>query len=173
MARYIDDPSLEQRARNPRYRGFEAFAAMLPSATTVIVSATGENPFCGDELEVRLVLRCDEGGKWVVERAAFDGYGCTLCLAAADAVMDHLAGLPVARAAAVDFEDTCRLLGGLEVGRTRKGCVDLASRVVRDALASDAARSVVQEGCADAATAKKAASLEKNAVDKSSMGLAY
>ncbi len=173
MGRYIDDPSLERRARNPRHRGFEALAAASLSAATVVVEATGENPFCGDELEVRLALRCDEAGEWVVERAAFDGYGCTLCVAAADVVMEHVVGLPVAEAAQVDFDATCALIGGLEVGRTRRGCVDLVSRVVRAALATEAARVSLQDGLGEPALAKDAVAFEENAVDKQRSGLAY
>lgn len=171
MGRYIDDPALEQRAKNPRHRGFAALEVPSPSALTTTVTAMGENPFCGDELEVRLVLRRDGAGEWVVERAAFDGYGCTLCLAAADAVMDYLAGLPVTRAAAVDFEDTCRLLGGLEVGRTRRGCVDLAARVVASALASGnwTASEARSEGLASAPNGR----FRANDVDKRPMSLSY
>lgn len=171
MGRYIDDPALEQRAKSPRHRGFAALEKPPLSVPKAIVTAMGENPFCGDELEVRLMLRRDGGGEWVVERAAFDGYGCTLCLAAADAVMEYLIGLPARRAAAVNFEDTCRLLGGLEVGRTRKGCVDLAARVVAKALASgDWAPSVDCNGGFASASAVRR---ETNNVDKLPMGLSY
>lgn len=171
MGRYIDDPALEQRAKNPRHRGFAALEVTSPPAPTTTVAAMGENPFCGDELEVRLVLRRDGAGEWVVERAAFDGYGCTLCLAAADVVMEHLTGLPVKRAAVVDFEDTCRLLGGLEVGRTRRGCVDLAARVVASALAS--CDWTVSEACGSGLAGASSERLEANDVDKRPMSLSY
>lgn len=128
----IDDPSIELRAKHPHYRGFDLLQG--GKAPEVLATAAGENPFCGDELEVRLALCRAEAGEWRIAQAAFDGYGCTLCLAAADAVMEYVTGRSVDEAAAVDFERTCALLGGLEVGRTRKGCVDLASRVLRIAL---------------------------------------
>ncbi|MDE8702994.1 iron-sulfur cluster assembly scaffold protein [Adlercreutzia equolifaciens] len=128
----IDDPSIELRAKHPHYRGFD----LLQGGKTpeMLATAAGENPFCGDELEVRLALCRAEAGEWRIAQAAFDGYGCTLCLAAADAVIEYVTGRSVDEAAAVDFERTCALLGGLEVGRTRKGCVDLAARVLRVAL---------------------------------------
>lgn len=173
MGMRIDDPALEARARQPRFRGFEGMGASPDGTEGVLVSAAGENPFCGDELEVRLALRPGEEGPWVVDAAAFDGYGCTLCLAAADAVMEHVVGLPVAEAAQVDFDATCALIGGLEVGRTRRGCVDLVSRVVRAALATEAARVSLQDGLGEPALAKDAVAFEENAVDKQRSGLAY
>ena len=90
----------------------------------------------GDELEVRAVVRRDPARGWVVQRAAFDGYACTLCLAASDALMEAAEGQPVALVRATTFDDVCCLLGGLEVGRTRKGCVELPLTGLGRALAT-------------------------------------
>lgn len=73
----------------------------------------------------------------------------------------------------MDFDATCALIGGLEVGRTRRGCVDLVSRVVRAALATEAARVSLQDGLGEPALAKDAVAFEENAVDKQRSGLAY
>lgn len=150
----VADPSIGARARAAAHRGFEK----LESAETVcpagsatnskgagdgkapdgerrVLIARGDNPFCGDELEVRAVVRRDPARGWVVERAAFDGYACTLCLAASDALMEAAEGQPAVMVCATTFDDICRMLGGLTVGRTRKGCVELPLAVLGRALA--------------------------------------
>lgn len=131
MTMLLDDPTIEGIARHPVHRGFSD----LPSGDRV-VSASGENPFCGDELEMRIVLARESGATWRVVGAAFDGYGCNLCLAGAEVIADAAIGLEASRAALLTGDDTCRLLGGLEVGRTRRGCVDLGARILGRALAS-------------------------------------
>lgn len=130
----LDDPLIENRARRTERRGFARLerAAVVSGAHTV--AAAGENPFCGDELEVRLVLCPTAADTWRIEDAAFDGYGCTLCLAAADAVMEFVCGCEASEALSLDFDGLCVLLGGLEVGRTRRGCAELPLRIMRQAL---------------------------------------
>lgn len=153
MAVSINDPSIGRRARAASHRGFEEAGALgaassTPGATASkdttsavavgerrTLSARGDNPFCGDELEVRAVVRHDPLRGWVVDRAAFDGYACTLCLAASDALMEAAEGQPAALVRTMTFDDVCQLLGGLEVGRTRKGCVELPLTVLVRALA--------------------------------------
>ena len=141
MAVTVNDPALARRSREAAHRGFEGFAApaAVPAAAraeTREAQARGDNPFCGDELEVRVRLARNEAAQWVVERAAFDGYACTLCLAAADVLMEQVQGATAAQARSIVFDDVCRWLGGLEVGRTRKGCVDLPLTVLNRALAT-------------------------------------
>lgn len=153
MAVTINDPSIGRRARAASHRGFDEAGALGAAPSTLgaaaskdatsaaggerrTLSARGDNPFCGDELEVRAVVRHDPLRGWVVERAAFDGYACTLCLAASDALMEAAEGQPVALVRATTLDDVCQLLGGLEVGRTRKGCVELPLTVLGRALAT-------------------------------------
>lgn len=154
MAVTINDPSIGRRARAASHRGFDEAGALGAAPSTLgapaskdatgaaadgerrTLSARGDNPFCGDELEVRAVVRHDPLRGWVVERAAFDGYACTLCLAASDALMEAAEGQPVALLRATTLDDVCQLLGGLEVGRTRKGCVELLLTVLGRALAT-------------------------------------
>ena len=139
----IDADAIRERAAASRHRGFDSLnggAAPGAAAEAVgarrgfaggarIVSTKGDNPFCGDSLEVRLALR---GG--VVEKAAFEGYACTLCTACSDALMEAVTGMGAKRAAGLSFEDVCALWGGLEVGRTRKGCAELPLTVLKRAL---------------------------------------
>ena len=134
----VDDSASARRSRQASHRGVEglSLADTAPEKVGEVreVCARGDNPFCGDELEVRVRLRRDGAGGWVVERAAFDGYACTLCLAAADALMEVAEGMAAADARALTGDDACALLGGLEVGRTRKGCVELPATVLSRAL---------------------------------------
>ena len=134
----VDDPAIARRSRRASHRDFEgrapSGAASKKAGEVREASARGDNPFCGDELEVRVRLRRDGVRGWIVERAAFDGYVCTLCLAAADALMEAAEGMSAADARALTGEDACALLGGLEVGRTRKGCVELPATVLSRAL---------------------------------------
>ena len=114
--------------------GADEHPAVRPDPERRCVTARGDNPFCGDELEVRAELTRTEAGEWAVARAAFDGYACTLCLAAADALMEAAEGMTLAQVQAATHVDVCRWLGGLAVGRTRKGCVDLPLTVLHRAL---------------------------------------
>ncbi|MEC4175509.1 iron-sulfur cluster assembly scaffold protein [Adlercreutzia sp. R7] len=133
MPTTIDSAIIEERSRSAAHRGFDDIAFAREDER--ILSARGENPFCGDEIEVRLVCSADVAGEQVVERARFDGYACTLCLAAADALMEQVEGMTASQAASITFDDLCRWLDGLSVGRTRKGCVELPLRALARALA--------------------------------------
>ena len=114
----IDDKRIAERCRRPRCKGFEG---------AYDGAATGENPVCGDALEVRVAL----------ERRAcgLEGYACSLCPASADVLMERASGMPAEDAAVLTVDDVLRWWGGLEVGRTRKGCVDLPVSVFGRALA--------------------------------------
>lgn len=70
-----------------------------------------------------------------VARASFEGYACSLCTASADVLMERASGMPAEDAAVLTVDDVLRWWGGLEVGRTRKGCVDLPVSVFGRALA--------------------------------------
>lgn len=121
----IDDERILKRAAHPTRKGFSgAYDA----------EAKGDNPFCGDMLNVRVAVRPGES-EVVIWRAAFDGYACTLCTACADVLMQRVEGMRVCEAKALSFEDMLALWGGLEVGRTRRGCVELPLIVLKRALA--------------------------------------
>ena len=67
------------RSRNPRHmRRMEIFDAR----------AEGDNPMCGDRVEVR--LKFSAGG--IVEDAAFEARGCAISLASADLMADVVRG---------------------------------------------------------------------------------
>lgn len=121
----IDDERIMERYRRPRCKGFEG---------AYDGAASGDNPFCGDALEVRVALERRAGGL-AVARASFDGYACSLCAASADVLMERVEGMRVSEAEALAFEDVLGLWEGLEVGRTRRGCVELPLVVLKRALA--------------------------------------
>lgn len=120
-----DDEMIQERGAHPMRKGFSGLYD---------AEAQGDNPFCGDMLSVRVAVRSGENGA-VIERAAFDGYACTLCSACADALMQRVEGMRVREAETLSVEDVLALWGGLEVGRTRRGCVELPLIVLKRALA--------------------------------------
>ncbi len=67
--------------------------------------AHGNNPICGDTLEVYLAV--DEDG--VIRDAAFEGKGCAISIASASMMTGLLKGKTVAKAKALfkDFHDMC------------------------------------------------------------------
>lgn len=154
----IDDAAILERAASPRFKGFDGFCDGKLIGTgsdcegahlneegcdgLLIVSSEGDNPFCGDSIEIRLALRrmpqngASKVSEFVVEEAAFEGYACTLCCACSDCLMEMVRGMPLSQVRLLSLDELLAFWGGLEVGRTRKGCVELPLMVLRRALAS-------------------------------------
>ena len=131
----VDGFDIAARAKAPRFKGFAGWDGNGPAAD--VLGAAGDNPFCGDTVEVRVRLAPSaDGGGTVVADAAFDGYACSLCTAAADVLLEHAVGRPVSEVLALGYDDLLALLGGPRVGRTRSGCVRLPLTVLARALAS-------------------------------------
>lgn len=124
----FDDPAILARYRQPAH-------AALFAASEADACASGSNPFCGDSLEMRLVMGTGEGGAPVVARATFEGHACSLCTATADLLAEYAEGRAPAELAALTPDNICALWGGLEVGRGRRGCLELPLTVLRRALA--------------------------------------
>ncbi len=104
--------------RNPRNYG------ELPDPT---FSHTGENPSCGDEIQVDVVLADDD----VIERVAFSGDGCAISQAAASMLTGELAGMTLEELDALNRDDVLDLLG-VEVTPMRIKCAVLAEKVAQD-----------------------------------------
>ena len=151
---YFDDPLILERYRNPRHQG-----KFVGSTHT----ADGDNPFCGDFIELYLELQ-GHGQDAIIARAAFEGYACSLCIASTDLLLERITGMSVAQALSIDLDDLLSYWGdaekcrnnhcmpssgqfasesdkqavsgaSLELGRTRRGCVELPLRVLERALA--------------------------------------
>ncbi|MCL1799086.1 MAG: iron-sulfur cluster assembly scaffold protein [Eggerthellaceae bacterium] len=120
---YCDDPRIIERAEAPAHRG------RLADFTH---TASGDNPFCGDSLQLFFKVNDQHGG--FIEQASFDGYACSLCLASSDLLLDQVIGMPVAQAHSLGLDSLLLLWGGLEVGRARRGCVELSLRILGRAL---------------------------------------
>ena len=123
-----------RRYRNPAYRGdvsgFSQEYGRLPG--TIVVSAEGDNPLCGDTL--RIALSVSDSGSRTIEKACYEGYGCSLCMAAAEVLLESLKGKSVEACLAVTADELLSSLGNIAVGRTRMKCVELPLAVLRKAL---------------------------------------
>ncbi len=91
-------------------------------------SHVGENPMCGDEIAVDVILDEDEE---VVERVAFRGDGCAISQASASMLTQELPGTTVDELLAMERDDVLDLLG-IEISPMRIKCAVLAEKVAQD-----------------------------------------
>ncbi len=97
---------------HPRNRG------VLPDAVIVV---SGGDPGCGHALT--MYVQVDERGH--VERAAFEGEGCTIALAAASYVTEMVQGMSLTEVDDLPFETLFDQLGR-DILQTRPQCATLA-----------------------------------------------
>ena len=88
----------------------------------------GENPMCGDTIEMDVVL--DETEE-VIERVAFRGDGCAISQAAASMLSQELQGTAVEDLLEMDRDDVIDLLG-VDISPMRVKCAVLAEKVAQD-----------------------------------------
>jgi len=105
--------------KNPRNYG------ELEEATFTHV---GENPMCGDTIEMDVVLDDDEEH---IERVAFRGDGCAISQASASMLSEQLTGMPVDDLAEMDRDDVIDMLG-VDISPMRVKCAVLAEKVAQD-----------------------------------------
>ena len=131
----------------------------LPDAT---VSVKGDNPSCGDEVELAVKLSPD-----AVEVVKFTGHGCAICMASASLMTLKIKGKPRAEAGemihafremlvAPEQPEPPETFGDLQVFAAvrrfpqRVKCATLAWRALEQALSSPEAGSVsTEEGTRD------------------------
>lgn len=89
--------------------------------------AAGANPICGDQAELWLDVR--DG---VIVDAAWKAIGCPPTLAALDVVVEHVRGIQLAAARALDENQIMAALPDLPA--TSRHAVSLALEVLHDAL---------------------------------------
>ena len=105
--------------KNPRNYG------ELENATFTHV---GENPMCGDEITMDVVLDDDEE---TIEQVAFRGDGCAISQASASMLTQQLQGMSVDDRAAMDRDDVVDMLG-VDISPMRIKCAVLAEKVAQD-----------------------------------------
>jgi nitrogen fixation NifU-like protein len=95
-------------------------------------SHLGENPMCGDTIEMDVVLDDPEKGEdAVIERVAFRGDGCAISQASASMLSEELRGKTVADLEAMDTDDVTDMLG-VDISPMRVKCAVLAEKVAQD-----------------------------------------
>jgi nitrogen fixation NifU-like protein len=107
--------------KNPRNYGD------LEDAT---VTHVGENPMCGDTIEMQLVLDDNEE---TIEQVAFQGDGCAISQASASMLSEKLRGMAIDDLREMDRDDIVDMLG-VDISPMRIKCAVLAEKVAQDGL---------------------------------------
>lgn len=125
-----------ERYRNPVFRGdiskfFQEYSE-LPGSK--VVSASGDNPFCGDTLKIAVAM--SNSSLRIVEEACYEGYACSLCIASVEVLLESLKGKSVDVCLATSVDELLSSLGGIVAGRSRMKCIELPLSVLKKALCS-------------------------------------
>ena len=88
----------------------------------------GENPMCGDEIRMDVVL--DENDE-TIEQVAFRGDGCAISQASASMLTQELHGMTIAELNEMDRDDIVDMLG-VDISPMRIKCAVLAEKVAQD-----------------------------------------
>jgi nitrogen fixation protein NifU and related proteins len=91
-------------------------------------SHVGENPLCGDTIQVDIKLADDEK---TIDAVAFKGDGCAISQASASMFSDELRGKTLSDLDAMDRDDIIDLLG-VDISPVRVKCAVLAEKVAQD-----------------------------------------
>jgi nitrogen fixation NifU-like protein len=95
-------------------------------------SHIGENPMCGDTIEMDVVLDDAEAEEEAtIERVAFRGDGCAISQASASMLTDTLHGMTLAELDELDRDDVIDLLG-VDISPMRVKCAVLVEKVAQD-----------------------------------------
>jgi len=90
----------------------------------------GENPMCGDTIEMDVVLDDDET---TIEHVAFRGDGCAISQAAASMLSEKLQGMDTGTLEGMDRDDIVDMLG-VDISPMRIKCAVLAEKVAQDGM---------------------------------------
>jgi nitrogen fixation NifU-like protein len=88
----------------------------------------GENPMCGDTIEMDVVLDDDED---TIEAVAFRGDGCAISQASASMLSEQLQGMSIETLQGMDRDDIVDMLG-VDISPMRIKCAVLAEKVAQD-----------------------------------------
>ena len=94
-------------------------------------SHVGENPMCGDEIEMDVELAEDDE---TIERVAFQGQGCAISQASASMLSERLPGTTLSELDEMERDDVIDMLG-VEISPMRVKCAVLAEKVAQDGAA--------------------------------------
>lgn len=130
----MDQTEIIRRYRNPVFKGdvsrFSQEYSKQPG--TIVMSASGDNPLCGDTLKIAVSI--SDSGHGIVDKACYEGYGCSLCIASVEVLLESLRGKSVDACLAASIDELLTSLGGIIVGRTRMKCIELPLAVLKKAL---------------------------------------
>jgi nitrogen fixation NifU-like protein len=88
----------------------------------------GENPMCGDEITIDVVLDDDDE---TIEAVAFRGDGCAISQASASMLTSKLRGITLDELGEMDRDDVIDMLG-VDISPMRVKCAVLAEKVAQD-----------------------------------------
>ena len=88
----------------------------------------GENPMCGDEIRMDVVL---DDAEETIERVAFRGDGCAISQASASMLTERLQGMAIEELNELDRDDIVDMLG-VDISPMRIKCAVLAEKVAQD-----------------------------------------
>lgn len=91
-------------------------------------SHTGENPTCGDTIQIDVQLADD---KETIENVVFSGDGCAISQASASLFTEKLHGITLNELQELDRDDITDMLG-VEISPMRIKCAVLAEKVAQD-----------------------------------------
>ena len=91
-------------------------------------SHVGENPMCGDTIQMDVVLDDDEE---TIEHVAFQGDGCAISQASASMLSEKLQGVAIDDLQEMDRDDIIDMLG-VDISPMRVKCAVLAEKVAQD-----------------------------------------
>lgn len=105
------------------YKNPENFGALDPCT----FDHEGENPLCGDVLEIS--VRLDEDDR--IEAARFEGQGCAISQASTDIFLSRIEDAPIEDVLAMDEDELVEMLG-IDVPPLRVKCAVLPLVTVQD-----------------------------------------
>ncbi len=105
------------------YKNPERFGSLDPHT----FRHEGENPLCGDLLEIFVLLDDDD----TVADARFEGQGCAISQAATDILLAEIEGMPIDDVLEMDEDAMVELLG-IDVSPLRVKCAVLPLVTVQD-----------------------------------------
>jgi nitrogen fixation NifU-like protein len=111
---------IEDAYRHPQHRG------SLPNYTHHFED---ENPLCGDVIRVQ--MRVEDGQ---IAEAKFDGRGCAISQAAAELLLERVAGAPFGEVLRLAKEDVLQELELPDISPARLRCALLPLEVAKRAL---------------------------------------